>query len=121
MCYDPARLREPPYELVITSRAPFLGDKASMGRAGGEGQGSLAGWLECVVGACPATSPCHLPMLTPPLLSALHPSTRRPQGRFSSRTIVEPMGPGRCRHTLEQRIETKGMLGLGAVAKRLAK
>ena len=26
------------------------------------------------------------------------------QGYFASRTIIEPLGPGRCRHVLEQEI-----------------
>jgi hypothetical protein len=26
------------------------------------------------------------------------------QGYFASRTLIEPLGPGRCRHVLEQEI-----------------
>ncbi|KAI3424815.1 hypothetical protein D9Q98_008201 [Chlorella vulgaris] len=43
------------------------------------------------------------------------------KGHFESRIIIEPLGPDRCRHVLEQTIEIKGMWGLGAVAKKLAK
>lgn len=27
------------------------------------------------------------------------------QGKFESRVVIEALGPGRCRHTLEQTIE----------------
>ncbi|PRW58862.1 CHAD domain-containing [Chlorella sorokiniana] len=43
------------------------------------------------------------------------------KGKFESRVVIEALGPGRCRHTLEQTIEFKGLWGLGSVAKKLAK
>ncbi|KAL4425865.1 hypothetical protein ABPG75_009881 [Micractinium tetrahymenae] len=43
------------------------------------------------------------------------------KGHFTSRTRIEPAGPDRCRHVLEQTIEFKGLWGLGSVAKKLAK
>ncbi|PSC73913.1 serine threonine kinase [Micractinium conductrix] len=67
--YQPQALASPPYQLLVRSEVPFLGDK----------------------------------------------------GRFESHILIEPVGQGRCRHTLEQTIEFKGLWGLGAVAKKLAK
>ncbi|KAL4445752.1 hypothetical protein ABPG77_008951 [Micractinium sp. CCAP 211/92] len=43
------------------------------------------------------------------------------KGHFTSRTRIEPSGPERCRHILEQTIEFKGLWGFGSVAKKLAK
>ena len=41
--------------------------------------------------------------LVPPYQPAPH--ALSPQGKFESRVVIESLGPGRCRHTLEQTIE----------------
>lgn len=56
---------------------------------------------------------CNTPGGHGPTLPCLSPH----QGKFESRVVIEALGPGRCRHTLEQTIEFKGLWGLGSVAK----
>lgn len=107
--YQPRLLREPPYELHVRSEAPFLGDKVGAWRGRLHPsctpvpQPRLRGRGEVDV-AVPAAFFRHAaagPVRhASPALAALP-----PQGRFASRIRIEPLGPDRCRHVLEQTIE----------------
>lgn len=95
--YHPNLLPAPgPFELTIHSEAPFLGDKVNR-----PGRGL---WLQvCTVGSGQLSYVPVMHVRSHPAQLPLN--MLQSQGKFESRIVIESLGPGRCRHTLEQTIE----------------